>query len=171
MLANDYDLTGKPLTAVLVQTTAHGTLSFQADGAFSYTPNANFVGSDTFTYYATDGTNNSNVATVTLNESPVSLTVTNTNDSGPGSFRQALLAANLSTSTSPGKILFKIPGTGLFTIQLATPLPTITHPTVINGYNEAGATPNSLSQGDNAVILIGLVGTGGGDGLAIIRGR
>jgi len=170
VLGNDYDLTGKPLTAVLVQSTSHGTLSFQSDGALTYTPKANFVGADTFTYYDTDGTNKSNVATVTLNEYPLSLIVTNTNDSGPGSLRQALLVADLSTSSTPDTIRFKIPGTGPFTIQLLTPLPTITHPTVINGYNEAGAEPNSLAQGDNAVILIGIVGNGGGDGLSISAG-
>ena len=170
VLGNDYDLAGNPLTAVLVQTTAHGSLSFQSDGAFTYTPDTNFLGTDTFTYYDTDGTNTSNTATVTLNENPLSLDVTNTNDSGPGSLRQALLVADLSTSASPDTIRFKIPGTGPFTINVVTPLPTITHPTVINGYNEAGASPNSLSQGENAVILIALVGDGNGDGLSISAG-
>ena len=170
VLGNDYDLTGNPFTAVLVQGTAHGTLSFQADGAFTYTPKANFVGVDTFTYYDTDGTNQSNVATVTIDVNAFSLVVTNTNDSGPGSLRQALLVADLSTGASPATIRFEIPGTGPFTIQPLTPLPTITHPTVIDGYNQAGAKPNTLAQGDNAVILIELLGSGGGDGVAISAG-
>jgi hypothetical protein len=170
VLGNDYGLTGNPLTPVLVQNTSHGTLSLQSSGAFSYTPQAGFVGTDTFTYYDTDGTNQSNVATATINVNPLSLVVTNTNDSGPGSLRQALLVADLSTSATPETILFKIPGTGSFLIHVLTPLPAITHPTVINGYNQAGAKPNSLAQGENAVILIGLIGSGGGDGLTLSAG-
>ena len=110
------------------------------------------------------------MATVTINVNPLSLSVTNTNDSGPGSLRQALLVADLSTSTSPAKVLFKIPGTGPFKINLLSPLPAITHPTVINGYNQAGARPNSLAQGENAIIMIELAGKGGGEGLLITAG-
>ncbi len=38
---------------------------------FTYTPNANYNGSDTFTYHANDGTGNSNIATITITVSPV----------------------------------------------------------------------------------------------------
>ena len=37
-----------------------------SDGAFSYTPNAGFSGMDTFTYIASDGSNDSGVATATI---------------------------------------------------------------------------------------------------------
>lgn len=64
VLAND---TGSsPLTAVKVTNPAHGTLTFNANGSFTYTPAANYAGSDSFTYKATDGTADSNVATVTI---------------------------------------------------------------------------------------------------------
>jgi hypothetical protein len=66
VLANDNDLDGGPLTAVLLSTTANGTLNFNLDGSFNYSPNANFNGTDTFTYIANDGMNDSNVAMVTL---------------------------------------------------------------------------------------------------------
>ena len=36
--------------AALVTEPQHGTLEFQADGTFVYTPNPNFHGVDTFTY-------------------------------------------------------------------------------------------------------------------------
>jgi hypothetical protein len=39
---------------------------FNADGTFSYTPTAGYVGADSFTYTANDGTADSNVATVSL---------------------------------------------------------------------------------------------------------
>ena len=55
MLANDTDVDGNPLTAALVADPAHGTLTLNADGSFTYTPTANYNGPDTFTYRATDG--------------------------------------------------------------------------------------------------------------------
>ena len=65
VLGNDRDVDGT-LTARLVTGPAHGTLTLQADGTFTYTPAAGFVGTDTFTYRANDGTADTNVATVTL---------------------------------------------------------------------------------------------------------
>ena len=41
-------------------------MTLNADGSFTYTPNANFNGTDSFTYKANDGTADSNVATVTI---------------------------------------------------------------------------------------------------------
>jgi hypothetical protein len=41
-------------------------LTLNANGAFTYTPNTDFYGTDTFTYKANDGSANSNVATVTI---------------------------------------------------------------------------------------------------------
>ena len=54
------------LEAELVATASNGTLSLDEDGGFSYTPNMGFTGSDTFTYRATDESEVSNVATVTI---------------------------------------------------------------------------------------------------------
>ena len=65
VLANDTDVDGDPLTAVMVSDPAHGTLTLNADGSFVYTPAANYNGADSFTYKANDGTADSNVATVT----------------------------------------------------------------------------------------------------------
>jgi hypothetical protein len=61
---------------------ANGTLVFGADGSFVYTPNANFSGTDSFTYQANDFTAPSNTATVTIN-------VTAVND-GPSANAQAV---------------------------------------------------------------------------------
>ena len=57
VLGNDTSPLGTPLTFVLVSEPAHGTLSISSngDGSFSYLPATNFVGTDTFTYEATDG--------------------------------------------------------------------------------------------------------------------
>ena len=66
VLANDTDAERDPLSANLVSGPAHGTLVFNSDGTFQYTPSQGFYGSDSFTYRASDGLGNSNVATVNL---------------------------------------------------------------------------------------------------------
>jgi VCBS repeat-containing protein len=76
VLGNDYDVDGDSLTAVLVSGPAHGTLTLNPDGSFTYTPAENFCGEDSFTYKAYDGALYSNVATVTIhvtcvNDAPV----------------------------------------------------------------------------------------------------
>ena len=52
VLANDTAAGGATLTAVLVTGPAHGTLTLNPDGSFTYTPAAGFSGSDSFTYQA-----------------------------------------------------------------------------------------------------------------------
>jgi hypothetical protein len=86
-------------------------------------------------------------------------TVVNTNDSGAGSLRQAILDANAAAGTDT--IAFNIPGSGVKTIKLDTSLPQITDPLIIDGYTQPGATPNTLAVGDNAVLLIELQGQAG----------
>ncbi|MGH3477235.1 MAG: Ig-like domain-containing protein, partial [Nocardioidaceae bacterium] len=66
VLGNDSDPDGDPLTAVLGSGPSHGTLTLNANGSFSYTPAANYNGTDSFTYRASDGTTTSNLATVTI---------------------------------------------------------------------------------------------------------
>lgn len=64
------DVDGDALSFNLVGTPQHGTLVFNADGTFTYTPAADFHGADSFTYRANDGTANGNVATITLDVRP-----------------------------------------------------------------------------------------------------
>src|SRR5207249_2462460 len=76
VLSNDTDVENSALTAVLVSGPTHGTLVFNANGSFTYTPAANYNGADSFTYKANDGTADSNVATVTItvaavNDAPI----------------------------------------------------------------------------------------------------
>jgi VCBS repeat-containing protein len=66
VLGNDTDPDGDSLSAVVVSGPAHGSLDLNADGGFTYTPAANFNGTDTFTYRASDGTAQSSPATVTI---------------------------------------------------------------------------------------------------------
>ncbi|MCV0403030.1 MAG: tandem-95 repeat protein [Chloroflexi bacterium] len=74
VLANDTDPDGDPLAAqpVGVRATANGTVDLAADGSFTYTPNAGFTGTDTFTYRASDGgfTTLDQLVTITVSNTP-----------------------------------------------------------------------------------------------------
>ena len=71
VLANDNDIENDALTASVVNTTSNGTLNFNQDGSFTYTPNSDFNGTDHFTYTANDNSNSGNIATVYISVGPV----------------------------------------------------------------------------------------------------
>lgn len=101
-------------------------------------------------------------------------TVTNTNDSGLGSLRQAIQEAN----DSPGldTIEFDIAGDGSHTIQPADFFPPINDPVTIDGYSQPGATPATADtaailrieiDGVNAGHAIGFLFDSGSDGSTV----
>lgn len=69
VLANDTDI--EVLTAELVLDAANGTLALAMDGSFTYMPDLDFNGEDSFTYKAFDGELHSEVVTVTITVTPV----------------------------------------------------------------------------------------------------
>ncbi|MDO8914776.1 MAG: tandem-95 repeat protein [Coriobacteriia bacterium] len=71
LLANDSDVEGDPLTVALVRGPTHGSVALAPSGDATYTPAADFNGTDTFTYKASDGTTESAVATVTITITPL----------------------------------------------------------------------------------------------------
>jgi hypothetical protein len=72
VVANDNDADGGTVTVASVTQPAHGTVSVAAGaGSISYTPTANFAGTDRFTYTVTDGNVESAPATVTLTITPL----------------------------------------------------------------------------------------------------
>ncbi len=68
LAASDPD--GDPLTFAVVAVPSHGTLSGTAP-LLTYTPSADYHGADSFTFKASDGQAESNVATVSLTMTPV----------------------------------------------------------------------------------------------------
>ncbi len=66
VLANDTDPENDTLAAAQPVGPSSGSLNLSANGSFTYTPNAGFTGTDSFTYVANDGANNSAAATVTI---------------------------------------------------------------------------------------------------------
>lgn len=73
VLTNDTDADKTALNSALVDRPAHGTVTLAEDGSFTYTPNPNYSGADSFTYRAGDWVVVSNLATVAI-------TVANVND-------------------------------------------------------------------------------------------
>jgi hypothetical protein len=69
---------------------------------------------------------------------PSTFTVTNTNDSGPGSLRQAILDANTSRLGPADTIAFNIPGAGAHTITPISALPEIRDQVTIDGTSQPG---------------------------------
>ncbi len=66
LLAAASDVDGNALTATIVAGALHGQVTLNADGSFTYLPDLNYNGADSFTYRVNDGLLDSNVATVTL---------------------------------------------------------------------------------------------------------
>jgi len=66
VIANDLDLQGGTLTATKMSDPSHGSVTFNSNGSFTYTPTSNYYGADSFTYRLSDGTNNGNTATVNI---------------------------------------------------------------------------------------------------------
>src|SRR3989338_2382079 len=70
VLLNDTNI-DSDIFAIIQTNVGFGTLTLNLDGSFTYQPNQNFDSIDSFTYVATNGTHNSNNATVTLFVNPI----------------------------------------------------------------------------------------------------
>jgi large repetitive protein len=70
VLGNDTDPDGDPLT-VTTATALNGTVTIGAGGVLTYTPNANFNGTDTITYVISDGNGGTSTAAVRVTVNPV----------------------------------------------------------------------------------------------------
>ncbi|MHB0956367.1 MAG: cadherin domain-containing protein, partial [Pirellulaceae bacterium] len=66
LLANDQDIDGDVISAVLVGNVTHGHLTLNPDGSFVYLPTSTYSGTDQFTYFVTDGSLRSGEVTVTI---------------------------------------------------------------------------------------------------------
>jgi hypothetical protein len=93
-------------------------------------------------------------------------TVLNTNSAGPGSLAQAAADAN-AMGGEPHHITFAIPGPGVHTIDLSNTFIWLGFNITLDGYTQPGASPNTLTVGDNAVILIWLDGGDSAGGVRI----
>jgi large repetitive protein len=118
LLGNDTDAEGNPLTIASVTSGTGGTVVLNEDGTVTFTPTANFSGTATFTYKASDGTSQSNSATATVTvaavndapvASPVVATATEDDNTTPveGNLKQSV---NDPDSQGVGQLTFEIVG-------------------------------------------------------------
>jgi len=109
ILANDAGGSGS-LTAILGTGPANGSLTLTNTGGFRYTPNNGFVGTDSFTYQATDGQTTSGVATVTIT---VNARATANNDT------YSVSAGTILNVPAPGVLANDVSSGGTLTAFLA----------------------------------------------------
>ena len=111
------------------------------------------------------------LALVCFSAQAATFTVTNTNDAGAGSLRQAIADANVAAGLDT--IAFNVTGAGcagnpaVCTIAPLSALPAVTSPVIIDGYTQPGSVPNTNgpASGSNAVLLIELSGANAGGGV------
>jgi uncharacterized repeat protein (TIGR01451 family) len=75
VLDNDIEPNGDSLTVSVISGVSHGSLSLQNDGSFTYSPNLNYYGSDSFTYQICDAPSGGTCDTAT-----VDITINSVND-------------------------------------------------------------------------------------------
>ena len=95
VLANDTDLDGDILTTSLITDPTHGAMTLNPDGSFTYTPNSDFVGLDSFVYQTNDGHGNTASATDVI--------IVNQIVCPTGSFLSS--GSNLCTPAPPGSFV------------------------------------------------------------------
>ena len=145
VLGNDTDVEGDVLSAAVVTGPTHAAdFHLLANGSFDYTPAANFNGTDTFTYQANDGTDTSNLATVTItvnsvNDAPVAIDdVASTNEDTPLNVTApGVLANDTDTEGSP------------LTATLVSP-PTSSSAFIFNADGSYDYTPNPNFNGTDS---------------------
>lgn len=145
VLSNDTDIDSPNLSATLVSNVTSGTLSLNADGSFTYRPNAGFEGVDSFTYRANDGSlNSANTATVNItvaavvNTPPIATADTFTTPEDPTS---PLTGNVLTNDTDPDG------GTAQLTAVLVGAAPTSAASFTLNPDGTFRYTPNANFNG------------------------
>lgn len=91
-----------------------------------------------------------------------SYVVTNTNDSGPGSLRDAINQANANTGQGTFFISFGIPGGDIHEIVLQSPLPFLSNRIIIGGHTQPGAALPTASTPGIIKIAINSAAAGSG---------
>jgi photosystem II stability/assembly factor-like uncharacterized protein len=140
-------------------TDSNGNFSFELAAAGNYTVTPSIVG---FTFGPVNQTFNNLSANQAANFSATrqNFVVTNANNHGAGSLRDAITNAN--ATPGPDTITFNIPGSGVKTISVVIPLPEITERVVIDATTQPGYAGTPLIELDGLPL-----GNFGGNGLVI----
>jgi len=130
-------------------TDSNGNYSFELAGGGNYTVTPSLPG---FNFGPTNQTFNNLSANQTANFAATrqSFVVTNANNHGTGSFRDAIVNANATVGKDT--IVFNIPGPGVKTINVLNALPDITDAVVIDGTTQPGYAGTPIVELDGLAI-------------------
>ncbi|HEY0765425.1 MAG TPA: SBBP repeat-containing protein [Pyrinomonadaceae bacterium] len=143
-------------------TDSNGNYSFELADGGNYTVTPSLLG---FNFGPTSQAFNALTANQTANFAATrqSFVVTNANNHGAGSLRDAIVNANATIGKDT--IVFNIPGSGVKTITLLNALPEITDPVVIDATTQPGYAGTPLVEIDGLAVT-----DFAGNGLAIKAG-
>ncbi|WP_182132152.1 tandem-95 repeat protein [Variovorax paradoxus] len=150
------DVDGDTLTYVKSSDPSHGTVTVNADGTYTYTPGANFNGTDSFTVTVSDGHGGTTTSTVNVTVNPVndapSASVNNAEAVSEGSLPGGIPAAGEPPLQSTGTISIADPDSaaGDLSVSLSGP----------NGVT-SGGQPVSWTWDAGTHTLTGSVTVGG----------
>ncbi len=169
VLANDTDADGDSLSVTWHDQPSHGTLSVDGNGAFTYTPLPHFFGTDTFQYQASDATNPSAPALVTIKvvdtiEPTVTASVIGNNST---SVRVSLEATDGPTGSGVALLEYRIspsPNTSVTVSGLTTTTPAVTTPGAYTLYYVVRDAVGLEATGSVGFTVISGGGGGGGGG-------
>lgn len=165
VLSNDSDPDGDPLSAVLASGPANGTLALNANGSFTYTPGADFYGTDGFSYKARDGAG--------AESAPASVTITVSAVNDPPLFdplgpetvdEDASTQTVVITGVSPGPAN---EGTQTVSLSATSSDPAVVPDPTISGSGATRTLSYQAAPNANGVVMITVAaqddgGTGGG---------
>ena len=153
VLGNDSDPDGDTLSVTSFTNPGHGTLTLNPDGTFTYTPDANYHGPDSFTYTISDGKGGTDTATVNLTVTPVNDAPDAVNDSATTNEDTPVTIPVLSNDTD-------VDGDALSVSSVTQP----THGTVvINNDGTVTYTPAANYHGPDSFTYTISDGKGGTD--------
>lgn len=144
VLSNDTDLDLDALTANILSSPSNGTVSFNSNGTFTYTPNPGFFGIDTFTYAPFDSWDNGTTATVTIRVDRLPVVMSDSYSIKKDTVLEVFYPGILSNDSDPDTAMFG----DVLQSHLVT---TAAHGTVImdtNGYLKY--TPNAGYYGPDS---------------------
>jgi hypothetical protein len=149
VLANDTDVENNPLTAAKLTNPAHGSITFNANGGFTYTPDTSFYGVDSFTYRASDASSNSTPATVSI--SVLARPVITPPPGKQRVFSSAALRFSATNAPDINAIRVSDPDSTALTLTL-----TVTNGTLAVTVTNGLTFPNGVTN-TNSLVLAGLI--------------
>ena len=140
---------GTPVTATIATVSVSPAATNPRSATYTVAPGGTWDVADngTFTVRSVAGQvtdTSGNPVTAGIIGQFVLTVVTNTNDTGPGSLRQAILDSNASVGFK--NVIAFVVGTGAATISPASPLPAISDPVLIDGTTQPGFAGSPLVE-------------------------